>query len=93
MTEQTGAQVCNDPATPEQVFSGSLHLDGIARQIQVACNRADVVAAHLSAATYLAYGFHAYHSRLLRPKGQILTQPGWSKLNADFPGYLVSFAR
>ena len=68
-------------------------LDGIAGQVEVAGYRADALALDLVAAAYLADGFHADHSRLLQPKSWMMAQPGWSKLDAVYPGFLVSFAR
>ena len=69
-------------------------LHGIARQIQVAGDGADRLPLHQVTPTQLGKTFHADHSRLLQPKkARMMTQPGWSKFNAEIPGCLVSFAR
>lgn len=68
-------------------------LDGIARQVQVAGDAADRFPLDQGFSPQLQQTLHADHSRLLRQKGGILTQPGWSNLHAVYPGCLVRFAR
>jgi hypothetical protein len=75
------------------LFGLEVLLDGVARQVQVAGDVADRFLLDQVPSPQLHKTLHADHSRLLRQKGGILTQPGWSKLHAVYTGCLVRFAR